>query len=104
MKNPGYFKGKKVTVVGLARSGEAASLLLKDLGAEVCITDAKDNEALRKTADTLKARGIKEIELGKHTQRLIQGQDLVVISPGVSDKSPAIIWADELKIPVISEI
>ena len=34
----------------------------------------------------------------------IRDKDLVVVSPGVSDKSQAIIWANEFKIPIISEI
>jgi len=104
MKNKEYFQGKKIAIVGLARSGVSCAILLKDLGAEIFVTDAGDNEALRINALELNAKGIKEIELGKHTQNFIKGKDLVIISPGVSDKSQAVVWAKEFGIPVISEI
>ena len=38
--------GKKVTVVGLARSGVAAARLLQEAGAVVTVADQKDRAAL----------------------------------------------------------
>ncbi|MDD5669554.1 MAG: UDP-N-acetylmuramoyl-L-alanine--D-glutamate ligase [Candidatus Omnitrophica bacterium] len=103
MKNTGYFKNKKITVIGLARSGLACANLLSDLGAEVSITDNKDTEQTRGNAARLKSSGIK-VELGKHTPGYIEGRDLVVISPGVPWTVPPVVWARESHIPVISEI
>ena len=98
-----HYKDKKVVVIGLARSGRAAAHLLREAGAEVFITDSSSNDALKGLAGELIRKGIK-VELGAHTLNFIRDKDLVVISPGVSDKSQAIIWANEFKIPIISEI
>lgn len=103
MRNVNYFRNKKVAVVGLARSGEACASLLSDLGAKIAVTDSRDNESLRSAALRLKPKNIK-VELGRHTQEFIRGKDVVIVSPGVEDTSPAVIWANQFKIPVISEI
>ncbi len=97
------FKNKRITLVGLARSGMAAAHLLHVLGAEVYATDSGDSEELRRNGELLKALGI-EVELGGHTPELVKDKDLIVISPGVADASPAVIWASEDGIPIISEI
>ena len=103
MRNRDYFKDKIVTVVGLARSGSACANLLSDLGAEVCVSDNQDNAATRSYAAALEAKSIK-VELGGHSPEFIRNRDLVVVSPGVSNISPAIIWAEQFKIPIISEV
>lgn len=97
------YKNKKVVVVGLARSGVAAANLLNDIGAEVSVTDSARSDRLAVWAQDLRGCGI-AVELGGHTLDFIRNKDLVVVSPGVSSRSQAVVWADELKIPVISEI
>lgn len=92
-----------MTIVGLARSGLACANLLFDLGAKVRITDNQDSSAVRTNAAQLRSADIK-VELGRHTREFIKGSDLVVVSPGVTDASPALAWAKELHIPAISEI
>jgi UDP-N-acetylmuramoylalanine--D-glutamate ligase len=42
-----YLTGKKITVVGLARSGAGAARLLVDMGAVVTVTDQKTAHELR---------------------------------------------------------
>ncbi|MFA4983859.1 MAG: UDP-N-acetylmuramoyl-L-alanine--D-glutamate ligase [Candidatus Omnitrophota bacterium] len=103
MRNKDYFKGKKVTVVGLARSGISCARLLAKSGALVGVTDSQDNAAIRAAGSQLKSHGIK-VELGRHTIGFLRGRDLVVTSPGVPDKSPPLKWAASFGIPVISEI
>lgn len=103
MINTAYFKDKKVVVVGLARSGLSCANLLFDLGSDIYITDNQDTEATRLNAAKLKSKDIK-VELGRHSVDFIKGSDLVIISPGVTDKAPPIVWAKEFNIPVISEI
>jgi UDP-N-acetylmuramoylalanine--D-glutamate ligase len=103
MRNPDYFKGKRVTVVGLARSGVACVNLLYSLGAEVSVTDGKDSPTLRQNISQLKCRDIK-FELGKHSEEFIRGRDMVVLSPGVSNDSLPVVLAERLGIPVIAEL
>src|SRR3989338_3886276 len=101
MKND--FKDKKVTVVGLARSGMAAALLLNKKGAEVYATDCGDSAGLRKNAGLLRKKGIR-VEIGVHTRGSVKGKDLIVISPGIPENSSILKWAAEERVPVIGEI
>lgn len=103
MRNTEQFKGKRITIVGLARSGLACAQLLSELGAEISVTDSQDNATTRANLARLKARDIRA-ELGKHTRAFIQGRDLIVISPGVDSTSLPVVWAEEISIPVVSEI
>jgi len=103
MRNTEKFNGRKILVVGLARSGIACANLLFDLGAEVSVTDDKDDPAIRDNAKKLKSGRVK-LELGKHTKEFVKGNDLLIISPGVTNNAPCVVWAQELNIPVISEI
>lgn len=103
MRNQDFFKNKKVAIVGLARSGASCANLLFDLGARVKITDNQDNADTRAFASRLKSPLIK-YELGGHTREFIQGSDLAVISPGVSDTALPLVWAKQERIPVVSEI
>lgn len=103
MRNKDYFRGKNVTVVGLARSGIACANLLYGLGARVSVTEYRDNEVTRSAASRLESKDIKA-QIGVHSADFIRGRDLVIVSPGVSDESPAVVLANEYGIPVISEI
>jgi UDP-N-acetylmuramoylalanine--D-glutamate ligase len=96
-------KNAKVTVIGLGNSGLNAAILLKDMGADVRVTESADNDTVRLNAKKLAAKEI-PYESGSHTRGFIEGSSLIVISPGVEDSSPAVKWADELKIPIISEM
>ena len=103
MQNTEYFKGKNVTVVGLARSGLACANLLHSLGACVCVTDISDDTQTKAFADRLSSKDI-QVELGKHSEDFIRQAALVVISPGVALNAQPIIWAERFAKPVISEI
>ncbi len=103
MINTDYFKGKKVVIAGLARSGLACANLLYGLGAEVSVTDLQNTETTRLNSSKLKSPDIK-FELGKHSREFIRGRDLLVISPGIPDEAMPVVWAKEFNIPVISEI
>ena len=96
-------KNKRVTVIGLGNSGVNASLLLKNAGAIVWATDSQDTPSVRKSCAALEKNGI-QYEIGKHTEGFIKGSDLVVVSPGVDDFSPAVKWAMKYDIPVIGEM
>ena len=103
MRNSEYFKNKKITIVGLARSGVACANLLHKLGAFVSITDIKDDAQVRQACAKLCSDKIK-VELGAHNRDLIQQADLVVISPGVPSDSLCVNWAREFNKLLVSEI
>ncbi len=96
------FTGKRVTVVGLARSGIAAARALRDLGAIVTVTDKKSVEQL---TDQLKAlgSGFVKVAAGGHPERIFIETDLIVLSPGVS-KIPQILEARRHGVKVIGEL
>ena len=77
--------GKKVLVVGNARSGIGAAKLALTQGAKVCIYDGKPYEkweaSMQKSIDAMKAQGVSYI-LGGHP--IVEEYDLVILSPGVS--------------------
>ena len=52
------FKDKKVLVSGVAKSGVSAAYLLKKLGANVTIQDAKTEDKLGNVVTELKNNGI----------------------------------------------
>ena len=69
-------RGTSVTVVGLARSGVSAALLLKERGADVRATDAKEARDLGTTAATLEKAGVR-LFLGGHPTDALEGAKLV---------------------------
>jgi len=73
--------GKKITVVGLARSGAGAARLLADMGAVVTVTDSKTAKDLADIAGTLPASV--RLCLGSHPEEIFSEADLIVVSPGV---------------------
>lgn len=73
--------GKKVVVVGLARSGVGAANLLHRLGASVTVTDKKKPDELGPYIAEL-LPGI-SCCLGSHPADLFTEADLLIISPGV---------------------
>lgn len=97
------YRNKKVTVVGLARSGKAVARLLKTLGAQVSVTEKNNTPQLEAVAAELKKEGM-GVELGGHSRSFIEGEDLVVISPGVRLDAEPVVWARERAIEVESEI
>ncbi len=98
------WRGQRVTVVGLGRSGVAAATLLRRAGALVRATDACAHGAVREARVALGAIGVEEIETGRHTRELIEGSDVVIVSPGVVESAEPIRWALDLRIPVLSEL
>ena len=96
------FKGKRVTVVGLARSGIAAARALRDLGAVVTVTDKKPVEQLTEQLKAL-GSGFVKVAAGGHPERVFIETDLIVLSPGVP-KIPPILEARRHGVKVISEL
>lgn len=96
------FKGKRVTVVGLARSGVAAARALDSLGAVVMVTDKKPKDQLNTQIRAIGSSRV-IVEAGGHPEHVFSGADLIVISPGVP-KGPQILAAQQRGVKVISEL
>jgi UDP-N-acetylmuramoylalanine--D-glutamate ligase len=92
--------GKRVVVVGAARSGVAAAELLVRRGATVTLTDMRDrldDEA------RLREAGV-QLELGGHRAATLLSSDLIVLSPGVPPAQAVIIEARAAGVPVMGEL
>ncbi len=96
--------GRSVAVIGLGKSGLAASTLLQQRGCRVRISDRQRTEPLVALTDQLLASGIEAVELGEHRRSFLEGCDLVVVSPGVPESSAPIQFARELGLPIIGEV
>jgi UDP-N-acetylmuramoylalanine--D-glutamate ligase len=97
------FKNKKVTVVGLGKSGFAAAKFLNSQKAVVRVTDSAEKKEVLENAGYLRNLGI-EVETGGHTEAFISGSSCVVTSPGVPKDSLPLQWTKKKKIPLISEV
>jgi len=95
--------GKRVLVVGLGKSGVASALFMKAHGARVTVSDTKSGDELRNEIPVLLDHGI-TVETGGHGDRTFQGQDLIVVSPGVPVDAPPLVQARSLGESVIGEI
>src|SRR5262245_58708264 len=103
-RGPAYLAslaGRRITVVGLARSGIAAARLLRKAGAHVVATDAKAVNALPADARALESVGVQLVAADADPLR---DADLVVVSPGVPLDGPQLAPARKRGTPVISEL
>src|SRR5271166_3934749 len=94
---------KRVLVVGLGKSGVASALFLKARGAKVTVSDTKPQDEFKEQIPALLDAGI-AVETGGHGERTFQGQDLIVVSPGVPVDAPPLVQARALGEKVIGEI
>ncbi len=94
--------GKRVTVVGLGRSGVGAANLLSRLGARVTVTDKKSPGELADEAGML-SPGIRTA-LGSHPLELFENADLIVVSPGVPSDATPLKVAVDAGVRVIGEL
>ena len=90
-------------VVGLARTGVVASLFSAGYGAIVTATDEKSEAELGEAAARLRAANV-NLALDGHAGANFLDQDLIVLSPGVPARLPALDAARARGIPVWSEI
>ncbi|BAN07033.1 UDP-N-acetylmuramoyl-L-alanine--D-glutamate ligase [Levilactobacillus brevis] len=103
MKHLTTYQGKKVLVLGLAKSGVNAARLLRKLGAQVTVSDVKPL-AENQDAQELQNDGFTVIT-GEQTADLLDpGYDLVVKNPGIFYDVPVVKRALADKVPVISEM
>ena len=97
------YEQKKVLVVGMARSGVAAAQLLRACGADVTVNDSKTEEELG--TQLLPLEGLQLTRrFGCSAMDLLEGQDCLVISPGIPDTAPFVVKAKEKGIYVIGEL
>jgi UDP-N-acetylmuramoylalanine--D-glutamate ligase len=103
MANPFELRGKRMLVVGLARTGVATALFCAARGANVTATDARTENAIGEALAQLRTAGV-NLELGGHRGETFLEQDLIIPSPGVPADAPLLQAARAKGITVWSEI
>ncbi|MBP1700035.1 MAG: murD [Deltaproteobacteria bacterium] len=95
--------GKRVLVVGMARTGIATAKFLKARGSVVSTTEAKPEVEMREAIEELKGMDL-STEWGGHQTETFLKQDLIVVSPGVDLSMDPVEKAIRHGVQVISEI
>jgi len=103
LNNISNFQNKNVLVLGMAKSGYAASRLLKKLGATVTVNDRTPFEQ-NEIAQKLKSEGF-NVVCGEHPLSLIENQPMCIVkNPGIPYTNPLLIEAVKRNIPIYTEI
>ncbi len=97
------YRGKKTLVVGMARSGVGAAQLLCKAGAQVTVNDSKKREELKTDLSPLDTLPV-TWALGQGAEALLDGTDVLVISPGIPDTAPFVQKARAMGVYVIGEV
>ena len=97
------FKGKKIVVVGMGRSGLAAANYLQSQGGIVTVSEKRNQQELESEINYLKVHKI-GYEVGGHQIETFLATDYVVVSPGVPLGLFPIQRAFSKGIEVISEV
>ncbi len=95
-------RGRRVGIIGMARSGQAAALLAKEMGGIPFVTDAGRRDKLAVAVMQLEKSGI-PFETDAHTDRILDS-DYVVISPGIPLTAAIARNVQARGIPIFSEI
>lgn len=96
------YENLKISIIGAARSGEAAAYLAKKAGAVPFVSDSGAPEKLREVGARLAAEGI-GFEAGANSEKVFDC-DLMIVSPGVPMDAKVIVDAADRGIRLISEI
>ena len=97
-----FFKGKKVTMLGLGLLGRGIgdTAFLAKNGAEIIVTDKKGESDLASSVEALKEYSGITYHLGGHTLSDFEGRDFVMKAAGVPRESEYVAHALAHKIPV----
>ncbi|NYE93967.1 UDP-N-acetylmuramoylalanine--D-glutamate ligase [Psychromicrobium silvestre] len=103
------WSGLRIVVTGIGKTGFSIADTLAELGAQLVVVAASDDEAARQAADTLKIVGVQQVLLGEQSSQklpLVAGQqaELVVTSPGLPPSHPLLSEAAALGIPIWGDV
>src|SRR5256712_4924168 len=94
----------EVAVVGLGRSGIAATRLLVREGARVYASDAAERPQHASGLQELGALPGVVVELGRHDLERVRRAVAVIVSPGVPPDAPPLATARAAAVPIVSEL
>lgn len=95
--------GREVAVVGLGKSGVAATLLLRELGIPVYASDTGSGSTFAEWARALGEVGA-AVDLGGHDLERVARAVAVVVAPGVPPDVPALEAARRAGLEILAEV
>lgn len=103
MKSVEDLENKNVLVLGMAKSGVSAALLLHRLRANVLVNDANANQP-QELIEKLENKGIRMV-LGEHPTNILSQNkiELIVKNPGIPYTNPVLVDAQARGIKIVSE-
>ncbi len=96
------FAAKRATIIGLAREGTALARFLAQRGVQVTVSDLKGPKELAENMAALEGLPIRYV-LGGHPPEILDGADVLFVSPGVPLEAPIVVEARRRGIPISSE-
>ncbi len=91
MPNPFELRGKRVLVVGLARTGAATALFCAARGAVVTATDARTENEIGEAITPLRAADVR-LEFDSHRENTFLEQDLIASPSGAKWSWRTVSW------------
>ncbi len=101
---PAAWRGGVVAVVGLGKSGVAATKLLAREGVRVYASDASEHPYGGDAVAELRQLPGVELDVGRHDLAKIRAARALVVSPGVPPDAAPLAAAREGGVPIVSEI
>jgi UDP-N-acetylmuramoylalanine--D-glutamate ligase len=97
--------GREVSVAGMARSGLAATHLLRASGIAVYLSDQGDTGVLHAAAEALvtAAGAMVAVDIGRHDLDRVARSAALILSPGIPPESPVVAVAVAAGVPVLAE-
>ena len=99
-RRPGGF----VAIIGLGKSGVAASRLLAREGVRVYASDASDHPYAGDAVEALKSVPWVDVDVGRHDLNKIRQAVGVVVSPGIPPDAPVLTAARHAGVEIVSEL
>ncbi len=96
------FSGLRALVVGLGREGTALAAYLAGHGLAVTATDTQPAKKLAEIVSPLEAAGV-SLVLGQHPLSLLDGVDILFVSPGIPLEIPFLQEARARELPLSTE-
>ncbi|MGB5105853.1 MAG: UDP-N-acetylmuramoyl-L-alanine--D-glutamate ligase [Candidatus Zixiibacteriota bacterium] len=96
-------KDKRISILGMARSGTAVAQLVRKYGGIPFVSEMKPAEKVTSEVRMLEEQGI-SFEVGGHTERAMREVDFFIVSPGIPATAPFMREIERRHLPVFSEI
>lgn len=102
MGDAAFYRGKRIVVVGMARTGIEVANFMARAGAAVTISEMKPARMVEADPKELEA-GVR-FEFGGHRDSTFEKAEFIIPSPGVPRSMEKLVAARERGVPVMSEI